>query len=219
MRGFRSSLAHWNSSQNCSRSSGRSERSMRAAIRWEPVSRAHVRRRNGRDRCAVTGGVCRGCCARGSRRSSARYRVRRRSPSTCGRVRPTATPGVRDRADRGARLDHSEPTAARHVQIGHDEVGPACGDHVDRALGVVGLADHLELVAEFAAQARPHQLVVVGENHPDRRGRVITRRLFVHVDHTRTSVPVPCALTTSVRPPMSRMRATIDSSTPCPARS
>ena len=73
-----------------------------------------------------------------------------------------------DRADCGALLDHGEAAATRHVKIAHHEVGLSCGDHVDCAIGVVGLADDIEVAGEFGPQPGPDELVVVGENRSNR---------------------------------------------------
>ena len=73
---------------------------------------------------------------------------------------------------------------------------------VDGALGVVGLADDVEAVAELGAQPGAHDGMVVGEHDADDR-----RWLAAHLaeDHNRTSVPLPGELRTSARPPIESM--------------
>ena len=80
------------------------------------------------------------------------------------------------------------------MQVAHDEVGPAGGDDVDRPLGVVGLADHVEGVAELGAQPGANDGMVVGEHDADGSQRASST--------TRTSVPPPSVLSTSDRPPI-----------------
>ena len=210
------------------------------------VSRARARPRTGRGRCADSGAACRGCSARGSRRSSARCRGRSRSPCTSchaatywstSRSRsvsgfvsadfarrrnspstsaasdgektgspaaaarsearsssigvvltrypaaPAATASSRSRSASltvritiGQTVAHClhdrQTTSARHVEIADHQVGSAGGDDVDRSLGVVGLADDLEVAGKLRPQARADQRVVVGEHGPDRVGHV-----------------------------------------------
>ena len=75
-----------------------------------------------------------------------------------------------DRADRRALLARRQPTASRHVQVAHDEVGLPGVDDIDGAFGVVGLADHVECRVRARPAPRPHEGVVVGEHDPDDRG-------------------------------------------------
>ena len=72
------------------------------------------------------------------------------------------------RADRSTRLD---PGHDRHVEVEQDDVGAALLGERDRLAAVAREAHNLEPVvgAEQCGGALPHQPVVVGDEHPERR--------------------------------------------------
>ena len=123
-----------------------------------------------------------------------------------------------DRADGGALLHDGQAATSRHVEIAHDQVGNTGGDDVDRALGIVGFTDDLEIVAEFRAEPRTEEFVIVGEHGADGRsvGSTTSIRDIVVAGRVQmqTSVPLPMFDEISTRPPMASMRASIDSSIP-----
>ena len=83
--------------------------------------------------------------------------------------------------------------------------------------GVVGLADHVEAVAEVGADARPPDRVVVRDHDADHPLTASSRPRPPHGAQSVTSHPVPGELRTSAPPPTSASRSRTDRDHPSPS--
>src|SRR6185437_15581556 len=132
------------------------------------------------------------------------------------------------------RGDHGLAAAAGQVHVEQHHVRLQLGDHLDRGLDVVGLADHLDLVAELGPDAGPEQAVVIDDHdpgpataaHPRVARRCCSWHVHVLLDSplarfpaergmvSDTSVPWPGALRTRADPPRRLILACTDSASP-----
>jgi hypothetical protein len=71
----------------------------------------------------------------------------------------------------GDRAGGGQAVGARHADVHEHDVGPLPPGELHRLLAVTGLADHRDVVlgVEQRPEARPHQVLVIGEQHPDHR--------------------------------------------------
>src|SRR5579875_1389505 len=110
-------------------------------------------------------------------------------------------------------LDHGLPASEREVHVEEDHVGESLEDHLDGGSDLVGLAHHLDGVAELGAHAGAKEVVVVDQEHPgapSRPGRSGAQRGLTRATLSSTSVPAPGDVRTTARPPLRCIRATID---------
>src|SRR5581483_334410 len=105
--------------------------------------------------------------------------------------------------------DHLYAATAGHVDVEQDHVRLQLRDRADRLLDRLGLAEHLDQVAELDLDAGSEDPVVVDDHdrgwlaHGPSRSRV-----------SSTSVPLPAPLRISARPRWRSMRPIIDSRIP-----
>ncbi len=98
------------------------------------------------------------------------------------------------------------------MDVEDDNGGLGACDLRDRGIGILCLADDLELVAELGAQATAEELVVVDQEHAD----AVCGHSHPATLGTRicTSVPSPGAVVKVAVPPSRRMRPTMNSLMP-----
>ena len=120
--------------------------------------------------------------------------------------------------DLGGRLD---AVSARHDHVHDDDIRMKRSDLRDRLLPVARLADHLDpgLVVQQSAKALAQDPVVVDEQDPDARARVILHPLLLHHHSfapacrgitTWTRVPWPTAVSMLSVPCSAAERSRID---------
>ena len=112
--------------------------------------------------------------------------------------------------DRGEPARHLEPVQARHAYVEQDHVRVERLGQPQRLLAVAGLARDLDALEplEEAPDARPHERVVIGNQHAD--GPHDAWSAFSPTAKwARTSVPPPGALRTSRDPPRASRRSAI----------